>query len=260
MPKFLTFRKYGRNSFKAVEVKIQTHILRIFQLCLKSAEDLTEANRLLNLSVKEQKVIIFLGILLVLGIFLRFFLFNAQGPAVIGPEREKGAEDIDLIKKEAVDEEDELSQDDPEAVIIVHVAGAVASPGIYFLEEGSRKYQALDMADGALSEAAIDYINLAQPLVDGQKIYVPTFEELDSEQDMHFPVNNTGESGGRGININSAGEQELQSLPGIGEVKAKSIISYREENGPFQRVEDLLQVSGIGEKTFEAIEESISVH
>ena len=200
-----------------------------------------------------------MGVLLVLGVVLRFFLFNGEGAAVFTPEREKGAEG-NLFKKEAIDEEDdELDENETDTVIIVHVAGAVTSPGIYFLDEGSRKYQALDMAGGALSEAAVDYINLAQPLVDGEKIYVPTLEEMDSEQDLPLPVNNTGESGGRGININSAGEQELQSLPGIGEVKAKSIISYRKKNGPFQRVEDLLQVSGIGEKTFESIEESISI-
>lgn len=147
----------------------------------------------------------------------------------------------------------------PEAttsLVHVHVAGAVVNPGVYGLPEGAYLQQAIDAANGTLPGARTDLLNLAALLIDGQRVYVPSQDEqteLESNQrSMEI------EAGGT-ININTASLEELVSLPGIGEVRAKAIIAYRTENGYFMTIEDLLKVNGIGSVTFEEIREYITV-
>ena len=146
--------------------------------------------------------------------------------------------------------------------IFVHIAGAVAAPGVYRLEEGERLAELIRMAvpldDAALDEA----LNLAEKLRDGQKIYVPTKAELEKPvmvtENPSSPASQTsGYSSSlatdpmeKKININTASQKELESLPGIGEVKAKAIISYRSNVERFLIPEDIKKVSGIGEATF----------
>ena len=136
------------------------------------------------------------------------------------------------------------SRDEP-LLLAVHVSGAVAEPDVlYYLPEGSRVADALETAGGALPEADLSRLNLAALLRDGQKIQVPLREEA-------------GESGP--LNLNLATAEELERLPGIGAALAGRIVSYREKYGPFAEVEDLLNVSGIGEKLLAAIEDQICV-
>lgn len=143
---------------------------------------------------------------------------------------------------------------------VVHICGAVKEPGVYTLEEKSRIYQAVEEAGGFREDAASDYLNQADLIADGMKIYVPTKEEADS---LAFPggwTNTGSEEKEKGlVNINTAGEELLKTLPGVGESKARSIIAYREKNGGFRQTEDIMNVEGIKEGLFQKIKDSITV-
>jgi len=134
--------------------------------------------------------------------------------------------------------------------LIIHIAGAVARPGVYSLKEGSRVFDALSIAGGETKEANLSKINLATPLRDGIQIIIP-YETNNSETSNGSP--------GR-ININAASQSLLETLPGIGPSKASAIIKYRLENNYFLTIEDLMNVSGIGEKTFSALKDLIDVY
>ncbi|MFK2824433.1 helix-hairpin-helix domain-containing protein [Bacillus sp. B190/17] len=153
------------------------------------------------------------------------------------------------------------------AGLMVDIKGAVAVPGIYSLKNGDRINDAVAKAGGFQKDADRTVINLAQKLQDEMVIYVPLIgEEPPDNISAGMPGESVGgslgEGGGSsgGININTAAARELQELPGIGEAKAQAIIDYRETTGPFSKPEDLKNVSGIGEKTFEKLEPLIVVH
>ena len=143
----------------------------------------------------------------------------------------------------------------PEVVILVDVAGWVRRPGVYEFEEGARVIDAIDAAGGARSGALLESLNLAAPLADGIQILVPRQGETVA------PPASGGAVGGVAglINVNTAMATELEELPGVGEVIAQAIIDYRTENGPFTSVDQLLDVSGIGDATLEDIRELVTV-
>lgn len=139
--------------------------------------------------------------------------------------------------------------------IVVHVAGAVVSPGVFELREGERLSAAIEAAGGLRDDAAQEGINLARVLIDGEQIVVPTQESYDAE-----PFFSEGtEHASAKININTALVAELTLLPGIGEVMAERIVKQRESSGPFSMIDDIKQVSGIGDKKFEQIADLICV-
>ncbi|MEW5922126.1 MAG: ComEA family DNA-binding protein [Bacillota bacterium] len=211
-----------------------------------------------KLTPKEQKLLILLAFLLILGVVLRFALPAEKGIAVLKGGGETPAGSIAGGEKDAASAVSAaaaaVEKDVEEKMIVIHVAGAVSRPGVYHLPAGSRVYEALDQAGGGLAEADLDRINLAQPLVDGQQVYFP----LKGEEGLG-PLAGSGVSSAGRININTAGREQLESLPGIGAVKAQNIINYRQQNGPFHSIEDLLEVSGIGTKTLEGIRDLITV-
>lgn len=141
----------------------------------------------------------------------------------------------------------------PEVVVLVDVAGWVRRPGVYEFSEGARVIDAIDAAGGARSGAVLEALNLAAPLADGTQILVPR-----EGQEGVAPAPVTGGAGGL-VNVNSAIATELEELPGIGEVIAQRIIDYRTENGPFATVDELLDVSGIGDAILESIRELVTV-
>lgn len=144
---------------------------------------------------------------------------------------------------------------------VVHICGAVNHPGIYILEEGSRIYQAIEQAGGFSGEADQDYLNQADRLADGMKLYVPTKEEV-AEGTADLQNTNIGSvslSENTLVNINTAGEELLCTLSGVGSTRAKSIIAYREKNGAFQKIEDIMNVDGIKDGLFQKIKDSITV-
>lgn len=149
--------------------------------------------------------------------------------------------------------------------IYVHVCGAVNAPGVYELKENARVYEALEAAGGMTESAAADWINQAEPVTDGEKIYVLTREEAEnSAQSIPGQEGTSSDSEGNNsvskkVNINTAGKEELMTLTGIGESKAQSIMSYRQEHGSFQNIEELKQIEGIKDGVFNKIKEDITV-
>lgn len=146
--------------------------------------------------------------------------------------------------------------------IFVYMCGAVRTPGVYKLEDGARIYEAIALAGGMREDAAEVYVNQAQVLSDGEQIYIPTEEEAGQGNAVTFPERD-GSAGGTDhgkVNINTASKEELMTLTGIGDTRAKSIMEYREANGGFQTIEDLMKVEGIKEGVFEKIKDSITVN
>jgi len=143
-----------------------------------------------------------------------------------------------------------------DSLIVIQVDGAVNFPGIYRVKSGTRIFEALEVAGGTTGDAQIEGINLALPVYDGQRILVPSssFSPPPEGRATAFEVR----SGNSLVNVNTASQKELESLPGVGEVIAQRIIEYREQNGPFYRPEQLLEVKGIGEKKLEAIKDLIT--
>ncbi len=142
------------------------------------------------------------------------------------------------------------------APIRVYVSGAVQTPAVCELPYGSIVQDAIDAVGGPAPHADLACINLAQRLKDQQHVHVPREGEADPP-----PVVSGGVSSGEEplVNINTATAMELETLPGVGEVTAQRIIEYREANGPFETIEEIQDVSGIGPKTLKGIEEIITV-
>lgn len=155
------------------------------------------------------------------------------------------------------------NEDREREVCMVHICGAVMHPGVYELTEGSRIYQAVEAAGGFTKEAAQDYLNQAQSVKDGERLYIPTLKEAEHAMESGTVFGGTDGAGTAEknglVNINTADEDELCTLPGIGSGKAKSVIAYRTKNGEFHKIEDIMQVEGIKEGLFEKIKDSITV-
>ncbi|BAB05052.1 late competence operon required for DNA binding and uptake [Halalkalibacterium halodurans C-125] len=133
--------------------------------------------------------------------------------------------------------------------LVVDVKGAVEHPGVYEMVQGERVIDVIEKAGGMTEKAAIESVNLAVKLHDEMFIYVP--EQGEAEQSLPEQQNEQGDT--QMVVLNRATEVELQSLPGIGPAKATAIISYREEHGAFSSLEELMNVSGIGEKSYEKL-------
>ena len=150
---------------------------------------------------------------------------------------------------------------DPTAIIEmikVQIGGSVNQPGVYGLAKGSNVDDAIQAAGGPSATAKSDLINLATLLEDGQRIYIPGMEDTPSS-DLDQNQRSVELSLAGVVNINTASQQELESLPGIGAVKAKAIIEYRTQNGYFLSIDDLVKVSGIGQSILNQVKDFITV-
>lgn len=162
-------------------------------------------------------------------------------------------------------------------MICVHVCGAVKNPDVYELPEGSRVYEAVKQAGGFTEEADESYVNQAQILTDGVKLVIPTTGQIqaESQETLRGVIGVVGAeealSGTAGgdiaaeaadgkININTATQEQLCKIPGIGDTRAAAIVSYRQEHGGFTKIEDIMNVSGIKEGTYVKIKNSITVN
>lgn len=137
----------------------------------------------------------------------------------------------------------------PSAAIYVHVLGAVVTPGLYELREGDRVVDAIAVAGGFAEGADETQLNLARQVSDGEQIVVPLLGEA-------VPP---GEQQSGKVNLNTATEEQLETLPRVGPALAQRILDWREANGRFSAIEDLLSVTGIGDKTFEGLRELVMV-
>ena len=166
-------------------------------------------------------------------------------------------EGIELVRAQTADESEETREapatQAAEKLLTVHVCGAVRRPGVYSLPAGSRRIEALDMAGGFLPEADPAYVNLAALITDGEQLYFPAAEEAAALRKA------AAEKAAGVVNINTAGQDELETLPGIGESLARAVIEYRSLHGPFEAIEDIMRVPGIKEAAFSKIRYRITV-
>lgn len=138
----------------------------------------------------------------------------------------------------------------------MHVAGAVAAPGLYLLDPGARVADALAAAGGFTEAAERAAVNLARRLVDGEQILVPE-RGVAALPGGTGPAAAAGTTGGI-VSLSTATAAQLEELPEIGPATAAKIVAYREEHGPFTSVDQLLEVPGVGEKTLEAFREQVA--
>jgi len=188
-----------------------------------------------NISTREKIILGLLSALLLIGAAWRIWLPPRQ-PAI--------------ISMEPVPEEEEI--DPAPEMVTVHIVGAVIEPGVYQLAAGSRVKQLLEAAGGPATDADLETINLARPLFDGEQVRVRRIGE-------ESPATENAAASGK-ININQATVAELETLPGIGSLRAQRIVEHREKYGYFEEITDIMDVSGIGPGIFSTIEELITIY
>lgn len=157
---------------------------------------------------------------------------------------------------------EEVAKED-ETIIYVHLCGAVKNPDVYKAKSDMRLVELIDLAGGLTPEAADDYMNQAIIIEDGQRIYIPTKDELENLSVLDYMTgdnnNPSSDRVNKKVNINTADEAELMSLPGIGQAKAASIVEYRNRNGSFKTIADIMNISGIKEGLFLKIKDLVTV-
>ncbi len=214
-----------------------------------------------NLSSKQKKILIVVGIAVIIGVI--YFIYNDFGKTEYDTDDEAILVENGQTEN-VVDEEEEANEEIDE--IVVHITGAVKKPGIIRLKQGDRIEDAVELAGGLTEDADISNVNLAYVLEDGVKITIPSDSNIEETEII------TDDSGENIIedasfasqkkellNINKATQTEFTNLPGIGEELASRIVEYRTTNGNFTKIEDIKNVSGIGESKFEKIKDLISV-
>lgn len=195
---------------------------------------------------KKEQIAILSVVVLILGII---------GSKVLLEEKEPETSDIGIVQDKSILEVSDQEEELKPTLIMVHVSGQVYHPGIYELIEGDRVVDVVDLAGGLTKQADLDRINLAKKLNDEDKIYIPSTDEiLTVEADII-----QSSSGAGLLNINTCSTKELESLPGIGEVIANRVVEYR-NTSRFQKPEDIMNVSGIGDSKYEQIKDLITVN
>lgn len=176
-----------------------------------------------------------------------------------------------LTTNTAVENNNEIVEEENNT-IVVHITGEINYPGVVVLKEGARVVDAIEAGGGETDKADLGSLNLAYMLSDGEKIYVPNKEETSQEsqereyitsaKDNSEQSENGAKSTGTNfkININTAKQEELTQITGIGESTAKKIIEYRTQNGKFKSIEDIKNIPGIGDSKFNAMKEEITVN
>ena len=193
---------------------------------------------------KEQKIIIGLIGIIIISIIIYYMT------------QKIGNDEVVIENTESIEEEEVI-----EEKIAIHMTGCVKNPGIIELEDGARMDDAIQLAGGLTEDADLTNVNLAYKVEDGQKIYIPSIHDIEekeiiqeNQEEIFGEENETGK-----VNINTAKQTELETLPGIGPTIALRIIEYREENGKFTNIEELKEVEGIGEAKWEQIKDFIEI-
>lgn len=218
---------------------------------------------ILNLS-KKQKIILTIIIISIFSILFIYIVKNLY-------ESENNEEiivnnDVNYIVK--TQEEAVISTKNEKEKVIVHIIGEVNNPGVVRLEDGSRIIDAINSAGGKTEEADLSKINLAYVVEDGTQIYIPRINEnlnnielISSEAGQGVIINSSDieENIETKVNINISNKEKLMTLPGIGETTAQKIIDYREQNGKFKTIDELKNISGIGESKFNSLKDKIKI-
>ena len=225
---------------------------------------------------KKKKIIIVVVILILFIAYLIYENINKSSSEIDFNTLLDGAENEEAQdKSENIVENDQSKTNETaniEETIVVHITGEVKKEGVIYLKKGARIVDAIKQAGGETKEADLSQVNLAYELQDGQKIYIPNKNEKISQyiigingETMNDSSASTGSEStsynkeGTKVNINTANQSELDSLPGIGPALAQRIIDFREETGNFNSIEDIQHVKGIGDSKYEDIKDKIVV-
>ena len=207
----------------------------------------------------NKKIIIFgCSLVVIIIVIILFFWFYNNG------FENSYKDEIDVYDMTFIEGEDKNDEKTENKVskIKVHITGEVLNQGLIELEEGSRIDDAIKVAGNITELADLSKVNLAYELSDGQKVYIPSIkdesEEYISENAGENVIEDEDVKDGK-ININTADIDLLQTINGVGESLANKIIDYRKQNGKFKSIDDLKNVSGIGEKKFEDIKDKVIV-
>lgn len=204
---------------------------------------------------KKQKIIV---------VVLIIIMCIVIGYYIISKTEKYDYSDIEKISN-IIEEDQKVDDNIIENKIVIHITGEVEEEGVIELEKGARISDAIEEAGGTTEEADLSNVNLAYSLSDGQKVKIPNINEKDEEiivveekagDNIIIEGNKSKEEK---ININKAAQTEIETLPGIGPSTALKIITYRNEHGKFKNIEDIKNVSGIGDSKFENIKEYICV-
>lgn len=209
---------------------------------------------MLEISKKQKIILIFLGIVAIIGIAYYSYVSSKE-------------ENLNVSNTNELEVENSSNEVDVKAEenkIKVHISGAVKNEGVYELEGDARIIDAIEKAGGTLEIADMKNVNLASKLEDGMKIYIPKQGEevtnSNQEVEENIALENTPKENSKGkININKASKEELDTLPGIGESTAEKIINYRKEHKSFKSIEELKEVKGIGDAKFEEIKDFVDI-
>ena len=231
---------------------------------------------------KKQKIILVVIAIIVVG-FICYYVYSKDEGNMNFYNNELEIEEEREEEGQTVSEDENKTEEYSDSTIIVHVEGAVNKPGVYELRINSRIADAIEKAEGVTQEAVTNEINLAYKLEDGMKIHIPTAQEYEEQkkqkeesngtEDIQYITTNSGlnnesdknsnnsnivEKNSK-VNINTATQTELETLPGIGPSTSAKIIEFREKNGKFKSIEDLKNVSGIGDVKFDNIKDKIEI-
>lgn len=204
---------------------------------------------------KKQKIIV---------VVLIIIMCIVIGYYIISKTEKYDYSDIEKISN-IIEEDQEVDDNIIENKIVIHITGEVEEEGVIELEKGARISDAIEEAGGTTEEADLSNVNLAYSLSDGQKVKIPNINEKDEEiivveeKAGDYIIIEGNKSKEEKININKAAQTEIETLPGIGPSTALKIITYRNEHGKFKNIEDIKNVSGIGDSKFENIKEYICV-
>lgn len=194
----------------------------------------------------------FLGILCVL-----FVILNGCGP---NPDVILQNDGVSVQTEEIVTEPSSETAEENEEQIFVYICGAVENPGVYAMDEGSRVFQLVDLAGGFRADADLQSVNQAEQVADGQMIRILTQEESAAGETSGTDTAGAAAVSDEGkVNINRADREQLTTLNGIGDTKAAAIIQYRESHGSFQSIDEIMQVDGIAQGTYDKIKDDIVI-
>lgn len=192
-------------------------------------------------------------------IMIQMLAIGIAGLLLCGCGKEKQAEFVSEGENGRQESKTETAAVQEQETIFVYVCGAVANPQVVQLKQEARVYEALEAVGGMREDAAVELVNLAEKLQDGQKLYILTEEEAEQSAVSLPESGQETQAGSDVVNINRATAQELMTLPGIGQAKAESIIAYREEHGSFSSTEELKNVEGIKDGVWNKIKDCITV-
>ena len=189
---------------------------------------------------------------IIIGVFLLFFLWACS----------KGKDVEQIIESDNSKEKDDIptEKEEDKETIYIQLCGAVVNPGIYDCLKGDYLFSVIEKAGGLTQEACFESVNQAQLVTDGQmvKVYTKEEEKLIHSGEMYSEID--FDHINKKVNINTADATTLMTLSGVGEAKAAQIIKYRQKNGSFTKIEDIMNISGIKERLFETIKDGICVN